>query len=334
MEKWREYIHRVKDNMVIFFVEPDGETTPVPVIKGGGGGGSAPPPPEPTEEEREIQSIILGQLRGGSEMQELLMPYMMEEMGFRVGERAADPKYTELTSQLDALKTEMEDVRDVPGFGALAEANRRRIGEQIETLEREREGLDAGGRTIDRVPFEERLAGMEPQERKAYELHDAYLDQQLKAVRGELPISPALERDISEQRGLVQEDLSRRLGPQYRRSTAGIQTEARFQEGANIAREQARRGVIGQGAGLISGSQAGLVGGQQARQAGLYGAPQSYYGGIGAGGQALQPYQFQRGLIHQSNLQTAANRAQSRAGLYGLAGAGLGAYGTYAGLAA
>jgi hypothetical protein len=334
MKKWREYIHRVKDNMVVFFVEPDGETTPVPVIKGGGGGGSAPPPPEPTDEEKEIQNIILKNFRLGSEMQELAIPYIMEEMGFRVGERAADPKYTELTSQIDALKTEMEDVRDVPGFGVMAQVNRRRIGEQLETLEREREGLDAGGRTLDRVPFEERLAGMDPQERKAYELHDAYLDQQLKAVRGELPISPALEREQKERRGLVTEDISRRLGPRFRRSTAGIQTLGRLGEAEIIEKEAARRGVIGQGAGLISGSQAGLVGGTQARQAGLYGAPQSYYGGIGAGGQALQPYQFQRGLIHQSNLQTAANRAQSRAGLYGLAGAGLGAYGTYAGLAA
>jgi hypothetical protein len=237
------------------------------------GGTDVPPPPGMTAEELEIQKIILGQLRSGSQMQEMLMPYMMEEMGYRV--------------------------IDTPPSGD-----------------------DPGGRTLERISPEERFAGMDPQERKTYELHDAYLDRQLSAVRGELPVSPALERDISERRGLVQEDLSRRLGPQYKQSTAGLQTEAKFEESADIAKESARQGIISQGPGLIGSSQAGMEGRTQADIAGLYNVPQSYYTGIGAAGSALQPYQQQRGLQYQSQMQSGANKAAQKAGLMQLAGMG------------
>lgn len=331
-------IDLTKARLAVVYVYPDGGAVVLPRIIGGKKDSSAPPPPEPTAEEQEIQQLVLGQLRSGSEMQEMLMPYMMEEMGYRVvdTERVIPGAAgTELTSaEQNELERLRADVATRPEQVVQTLSERRRIAEleaKVSTPVPESTVME---RSIVRISPEERLAGMDPQERKAYELHDAYLERQLSAVRGELPVSPALERDISERRGLLRTDLSRRLGPQYRQSTAGLQTEAKFEESADIAKEKARQDIIAQGPGLIGSSQAGMEGGKQTRQAGLYSVPQTYYAGMGAGQQALQPYQQQRGLLHQSQMQSAANRAQQTAGLYGLAGTGLGAYATYAGLAA
>lgn len=264
----------------------------------------------------------------------MLMPYMMEEMGYRmvdtgIPSEANIARRAELESQISALESQpsFETVFST-GPGGFPIEQRVEVEDsqekksQIKLLRDEFEGIGEGSRQLERIPWEERMAGMDPQQRKAYELHDAYLDRQLSAIKGELPVSPALERDIKEQRGLMTEDLSRRLGPSYKQSTAGVQTEAKFTESANIAKESARQGIIGQGEGLRSSISGDLGRGSQSRVAGLAGAPQTFYAGVGAGGAALQPYQYQRGLESQAGMQTAANRAGRQAGLMTLAGMG------------
>jgi hypothetical protein len=138
--------------------------------------------------------------------------------------------------------------------------------------------------------YEEELTGPEAQQAK--EIQRLTGERTLKALRGELEIDPALERDIKTQGQSLRERLQQQLGSGYETSSAGQEALQRFEEGANILRSQARRGELTlseqlassrQGADLALGSQ--IMGATQSRLPGV--DPLSSGGfafGIGQGG--------------------------------------------------
>lgn len=177
------------------------------------------------------------------------------------------------------------------------------------------------------VPWEERLAGMNPQERAQYDLAQSYLTRQQQALAGQIPVSPALEAELESQKSQLSENLSRKLGPDWHASTSGIQAMSEFDKRAGLLREEARRGQISTGEGLI-GARMGLLGAQQAQSYGQQSAwnlPQ--YGAQTSGiAHAYQPYQYQRGLEYDAARQSAANRAGLLSSIGGVVGQGLGLY--------
>lgn len=66
----------------------------------------------------------------------------------------------------------------------------------------------------------------------------------LKGLRGELPIDPALERDISTQEQTLKDRLRAQFGSGYESSSPGIEALQKFGEGATVLRDQARKGEI------------------------------------------------------------------------------------------
>lgn len=104
---------------------------------------------------------------------------------------------------------------------------------------------------VEPMTEEERLQLMSPAEREAYENYKLMLERQARALKGELPVSPALEKDIEEQRKKLEEELSRTLGPDWRSSTPGIQAMNEFEKRAELLREEARRGELQAGTGLL-----------------------------------------------------------------------------------
>jgi len=76
------------------------------------------------------------------------------------------------------------------------------------------------------------------------DLNQMLLDRYKKAAAGELPVSPSLERGLTEQEGEVRESMRRRLGPGWETSTPGITSLAEFKKRAEELREGARRGEI------------------------------------------------------------------------------------------
>lgn len=66
----------------------------------------------------------------------------------------------------------------------------------------------------------------------------------LKALKGELEIDPALERDLAKQEETLRDTLRAQLGPGYETSSPGIEALQAYQEGANVLRSQARRGEL------------------------------------------------------------------------------------------
>lgn len=64
------------------------------------------------------------------------------------------------------------------------------------------------------------------------------------AIEGKEGVSPYLETQLEEERAKLEEDLSRRLGPNWRSTTPGIQAMEEFQSRADMLREEARQSTI------------------------------------------------------------------------------------------
>lgn len=148
----------------------------------------------------------------------------------------------------------------------------------------------------------------------------------LAAIRGELPVSPGLERELGQQETTLRDQLGQQFGPGYETSTPGIQSLEQFRTTAEVLREGART------AQLTLAEQLGIARSQQnqftqassqdfLRQVSS-GDPLSVAGAFGqnaAGfGQAQQPYIQQR----QMQLQASIANQQAKTSMFG-AGIGL-----------
>lgn len=110
----------------------------------------------------------------------------------------------------------------------------------------------AGGKLV-KMTTEEMLNQMTPLERLEYENAKLLLERQQKAIKGELPVSPALERAIEKQGRVLAETMSRKLGSNWETTTAGIQAKRKFEESAELMREQVRKGEMsGAGAAALA----------------------------------------------------------------------------------
>jgi len=178
-------------------------------------------------------------------------------------------------------------------------------------------GLVEEGASYRRMTEEERLARMTPTERLSQEALTLTQQRQIAALKGELPVSPALEADIASQEKTLREGLSRSLGTGWETTTPGIQALSEFQKRSGLLREEARRGEIAGGTGLVLSQMGYRTAEEEAQRAGYTGFGQRLFPTFGAYGQAMQPYQYQRGMELQARIATAQAEAQEQAGLYG-----------------
>jgi len=281
--------------------------------QGGDGGGGEYEAPEPTAEEKELMQEQLASIRETKQTYAKLDPLLLESMGIK---EEGTPGHYETKTRWQEL------VR----------------GHITKTVPEQYQKWVPGETTYRRMTEEESIAAMSPTEKGAYDILGLQQERQIKALKGELPVSPALEAEIEKQKAGLIENLSGRLGPNWQTSTAGIQTMNEFEKSAGLLREEARRSEIAQGAGQT-------LAGQEAQQGAAL-AKQTAYGNYanrmlpltGAATDAMQPYQYYAGLQNQAAQYNAQASAAQQAGLMGglgqLAGAGLSAYGTYAGLKA
>lgn len=172
------------------------------------------------------------------------------------------------------------------------------------------------------------------------------LDRFQKALNGELPVSEATKQQKEQDFKLFKEAQARAgntitgdsVETASADSTPGIQSLENFRKTYALREDEEKRGIVNQGLtgvyGLPSGSpnfvSPGSGGTSQNPILGLTGTAATTFGpgatasGYGTASQlaggAQQPYQADRGLLFQTNLQNAANRAQARSDLFGLVG--------------
>lgn len=279
-------------------------------------GGSSPSPPEPTPEERALQAQqtqLLRQQTGLLEQQarqnQALQPVLFEELGItpEFGDTSS-PEFQQLQQRRDQLAQRVGEIQEFDSPDEIRTRQELRdieqrisgFGNEIVGFEREADPLAQQREDIQGLQLDLLQGQLEQfQDPRRQELQEQGLDiqQQLQertqqALAGDLPVSPALERNLGEQQQQLREQLREQLGPGFETSTPGIEALAEQEQRAEEIREGARRGQISLGEQLALGRSQGrtgvqsqtlsdLLGGQtQLGQQGLAGT-QQLFGGAG-----------------------------------------------------
>jgi len=189
---------------------------------------------------------------------------------------------------------------------------------------------DDSGKIV-KMPEDERLASMTEDQRQQYELAKLASEQAMKALKGELPLSQAVEQEIAKQRGDLETYMASKLGPNWRQSTPGIQALAEFESKANALREDYMHGRQASLSSIGLSERQGLSS-LLGQQAGTMQMPFSLSGGVmGSVSQAMQPYQLQRQMEFQAGMANANRGSALWGGLGSLLGTGLMAGASYFG---
>jgi len=87
-------------------------------------------------------------------------------------------------------------------------------------------------------------AELSPEQRRQRQIQQLQEERSLAALKGELPVDPALMRDLGTQEQTLNEALRKQLGSGYATSSPGMEALQRFGESKNIVLENARRGDL------------------------------------------------------------------------------------------
>lgn len=188
-------------------------------------------------------------------------------------------------------------------------------------------------KTPERLALEERFKKLEEQQ---LSLNEAQLERQNKALKGEIPTSETLKKNIQDEFNRFKESQARAgnviLGESLEdavgKGTAAIESLAAFKNNATQAKERELQSII-QGETPLAYGGFELASGASGSRA--YSLPGSVdYGGLqGMSLSGSQPFQFNRQLAQQLELARMGNTKQ-KSGLGmtigGLAGAGIGGF--------
>jgi len=272
-------------------------------------GGSSPPPPTEAEEAlTEAQTELINQQISQLEHQNELIDEMWPNI----------EQY--IQGQLDYQQLMLESQQHLlPLQTALAEQGielnslqMEAIQDQLETSEAIRPALlEAMGYELDEGTGQY-VAIEGEQDPLLAQLEERYT----AALRGETEISPYLEKQLQDERAKLEEDLSRRLGPNWQTTTPGRQALSDFQTRADLLREEARQSTISSAGsqylatrGLLAGERQQTISNLASLMGGGTSVPTSIPTGIGGGGGDLS------GLLSGMSGGGAGNVSQNIANL-------------------
>lgn len=211
--------------------------------------------------------------RAGADLNQMLTPILLEEAGYTVTRADADvrnPEFDTLTARVSELGSQLQGWDKYVNFNDGGEATLSSAGRFIsESGEGKRikaaieEYNSARSRLMSTGEFSQRAGDILSLERIANPATDLrqqneqlLLERQNAALRGELPVSPALLRDLEDQEATLRETLLQQLGPGFETSTPGIEALANFRERRDAILEATRRDDI-----ASAGQQANAMGG-------------------------------------------------------------------------
>jgi hypothetical protein len=257
------------------------------------GGGSKVKYPGPSAQElalQQQQTALLQQQQAaiaqGMREQSLLAPYLYQQLGL-------SPTYDPATGEIAGFS-------QLPGFAEQNEALRNFQFEQTQGL------LEQQRLSKLLQPFQFKAMGVTPQYDEAgkitgfiestdpldvqgREIARLQQERSLAALRGELPVDPALYQELGQQQELIEETLRRQLGPGYTTSTPGSETLMDFAQRRSMVLDAARRGD------LTLAEQLSLARGSSNQQTEF--ARQALRAGVGAGAQEPNTGAYQQALM-------------------------------------
>jgi hypothetical protein len=83
-----------------------------------------------------------------------------------------------------------------------------------------------------------------PEREQEREIQRLFRERSLAALKGELPVDPALERSLKEEEAEIRNRLASQFGPGYETSGPAIETLSKFFESAEVLRSGARTGQL------------------------------------------------------------------------------------------
>jgi len=108
----------------------------------------------------------------------------------------------------------------------------------------------------------------------------AQLEERYKGALAGEGGSPYLEKELAGERGKLEEDLSRRLGPDWKTTTAGIQALSDFDTKANLLREESQRADTASAGSQYLATRGAMAGEQQQKVANILGLMGRNAGGV------------------------------------------------------
>lgn len=173
------------------------------------------------------------------------------------------------------------------------------------------EDVDEDGKKILRPRTEdEKLAGMNEEEKSAYQTDKLIAERQTKAARGELGIPSYVTDELARQRQQQGVALSQRLGAKGASlSTPGIQSKTNLMGMEAAAKNAYAYGQESTGMGLLGASQ-GYLGNLANKNLNVYGGfPNAGVGLVPMGQTAMQPYTYQQKLMMERQAMLANKNA-------------------------
>ena len=200
------------------------------------------------------------------------------KQAMETGQELSQRQMAILEEQLGLSKSELASIQAARGE-ALEQA--RVQAESAQTAQNElyrQAGLkptyDERGVLTDLEPMaeEELTANMNPLQQQQYQLAKATTQKQLDALAGKVDMDPALQQSLKEQEDQLRATLAQKLGPNYEKTTPGIQALSKFGEAKTRIEESARLSWIQTGQGLVTSAVGTQIGAQQAQAAATGGA--------------------------------------------------------------
>ena len=161
-----------------------------------------------------------------------LAPFLFGEAGFDVKTGMSDKVKAEsrrLNEQMQAINARMKGLDP-------NDPERKALEDEYTALSDQRQSLLDSARQISGISKRD-----DPNAPLRDEITRGWLDRVLAAQRGDLPVNPALLRDLREQEQTLNEIMRRNLGPGYATSTPGQEAFQRFGESRNLTLDAARR---------------------------------------------------------------------------------------------
>lgn len=163
----------------------------------------------PSQSEVDLKNLQASQLKSQNNLQNLLLPYQLKQMGL-TGSFGADGNLIGVTEN---AKTDTQNKTDL--------LNKSFLDLALQQVQGESANL--------------------PQ---TQEIQKQLQERELAALKGELPVNPALTRELGENEDVLRESLRKQLGTGFETSDPGIRALATFNQRKNETLESARRGDL------------------------------------------------------------------------------------------
>jgi len=284
------------------------------MLCGGGGTDIEAATPSPTEER--LNQMTISNLEQQRAYQAAMEPYWLQSMQMKKVYPTASPEDMARVAQLEQ-EIAAYDASPTGYRVANQAAQRARLAEKA--------ALDKKYTpTYEMMPEDEYYAGLTDLEKQSYDISKLQGERQIKALKGELDVDPALEQNIADEYKQLQETMMQRLGTGWETSTPGIQALDEFNKRAQLLRSEQRKGEMTTGAAAYLNTMGYLdtAGNNKIQLYSNY--ANSPLAANGAISQAYQPYQFYAGLNQQANMANAQNSAQRNSALMGAIGSAVG----------